>query len=177
MGAPAIADRLIEQGRQGWVGHRQPAPRRDAVGDIGEALRPDPGQISKKVLLQQGAVQLGHAVDVVAAHHRQVGHAHPPLRALLNQGNALQNMGIAGIANPGHAQEAGVDLVDDLQLAGQQLLKQLHAPGFQGLRQQGVVGVADAGGGDRPSGIPIDAVLIHQQPHQLSHGDGWMGVV
>ena len=129
------------------------------------------------MLLNQGAVQLGHAIDVVAAHHRQVGHAHPALRALLNQGNALQDLGIAGIANPGHAQEAGVDLVDDLKLAGQKLLKQLHAPGFQGLGQQGVVGVADAGGGDRPSGIPIDAVLIHQQPHQLSHGDGWMGVV
>ena len=84
MGAPAIADRLIEQGRQRGVGHRQPAPRCDAVGDIGEALRPDPGQISKQVLLQQGAVQLGHAVDVVAAHHSQVGHAHPALRALLN---------------------------------------------------------------------------------------------
>ena len=84
VGAPAIADRLIEQGSQGWVGHRQPAPRRDAVGDIGEALRPDPGQISKQVLLQQGAVQLGHAVDVMAAHNCQVGHAHPPLRALLN---------------------------------------------------------------------------------------------
>ena len=122
-------------------------------------------------------MQLGHPIDVMAAHHGQVGHAHAPLAALLNQGDALQDVGIPGVANPGHAQEARVDLVDDLQLAGQQLLEQLHAPGFEGFRQQGVVGVADAGRGDRPGGIPIDTMHIHQQPHQLGHGDGRMGVV
>ena len=34
-----------------------------------------------------------------------------------------------------------VDLVDDLQVARQQLLKQVDGPALQGLRQDGVVGV------------------------------------
>jgi hypothetical protein len=45
-------------------------------------------------------------------------------------------------------EEAGVDLVDDLQQAGQQLAEQAHRPALQGLGQQGVVGVGHGGGGD-----------------------------
>ena len=122
-------------------------------------------------------MQFRHAIDMVATDHGQMGHAHPPLGAFLNQGNALQDLGLAGVAQAHHAQEAGVDFVNDLQLARQQLLEDFHAPGFQGFRQQGVVGVADAGGGDAPGRIPIDAMLIHQQAHQLGHGDRRVGVV
>ena len=81
------------------------------------------------------------------------------------------------MAQPHHAQEAGIDLVNDLQLPRQQLLKQLHPPGFQRLRQQRVVGVAEAGGGDRPGAVPVQPLLIDQQPHQFGHSDGWVGVV
>ena len=129
------------------------------------------------MLPQQAAVQLGHPVGAVAAHHGQMGHAHPPLGPLLDQRQAGELVRLPGKADPGHPQEAGVDLVDDLQVARQQLLEQLHAPGFQRLRQQGVVGVAEAGRGDLPGRIPVDAVHIDQQPHQLGHSDGRVGVV
>ena len=175
--APALADGLIQQGAQGRVGYGQPAAGGHAIGDIGEALRPEPGHVGKQGFLDQFAVQFGHAIDVVAADNGQMGHAHPPLGAFLNQGNALQDVGLAGVAQPHHAQETGVDFVDDRQLARQQLLEDFHPPGFQGFRQQGVVGVADAGGGDAPGRIPIDAMLIHQQAHQLGHGNRRVGVV
>jgi hypothetical protein len=96
---------------------------------------------------------------------------------LLDQGQPLQQLRLAGEADAQGAQEAGIDLVDDLQLARQQLLEQLQPPGLQGLGQQGVVGVADRGGGDAPGGVPVDAVDIDQQPHQLRHGDRRVGVV
>lgn len=54
-----------------------------------------------------------------------------------------------------------VDLVDDLQVPGQQGLQQLHGPALQSLRQHRVVGVGEGaprqvpglrGGGRRRSG-------------------------
>ena len=114
---PALADGAIEQGAQGAVGHRQPAPRRHAVGHVGEAIGPDAGEISQHLLAQQLAVQFSHAVGVVTAHHRQMGHAHPALGTFLDQRHPLQQLRIAGVLDAHHAQEAGIDLVDDLQLA------------------------------------------------------------
>ena len=175
--APGGADALIQQGGQAGVGHRQPAARGHAVGHVGEAVGPEGGEVVEHVLHQQLAVQFGHPVHLVAAHHRQVGHAHLALATFLDQGEALQQLGLTRIADPHQAQETGVDLVDDLELAGQQLAEELQAPGLEGLGEEGVVGVADRRGGDAPGGVPVDAVLIDQQPHQLRHGDGGVGVV
>lgn len=43
-----------------------------------------------------------------------------------------------------------VDLVDDLQVSGQQFLQQLHRPALQGLREDGVVGVGKRAPGEVP---------------------------
>jgi hypothetical protein len=52
-------------------------------------------------------------------------------------------------------QEAAVDLIDQLQVPGQQRTKQRQAPFLQGFGQQGVVGVGKRFGGDAPGRIPI----------------------
>ena len=121
--APAGADRLIQQGGEARVGHSQPSPRRHPVRHVGEALGPESCEVGEHVLLQQLAMELRHTVGAVAAHHGQMGHAHLALGPLFNQRHALQQLALAGMAQPHHAQEAGVDLVDDLQLPGQQLLE------------------------------------------------------
>ena len=175
--SPAVADRLIEQRGERQIGHREPAARRDAIGDIAEPFRPDRGEIMEEVLHQQLAVQLGHTIHLMATDNRQVGHANLALRPLLDQRKLLKQLRPPRIFKAHHAQEAGVDLIDDLQLAGQQLLEQPQTPALQSFRQQGVVGVADRGGGDTPGRIPVDAVNIDQQAHQFRHGDGGMGVV
>lgn len=46
-----------------------------------------------------------------------------------------------------------VDLVDDLQVSGQQRLQQLHRPTLQSLGQNGVVGVGEGASGEVP-GLP-----------------------
>lgn len=43
-----------------------------------------------------------------------------------------------------------VDLVDDLQVSGQQRLQQLHRPTLQSLRQHSVVGVGEGASGEIP---------------------------
>ncbi|NDD69818.1 MAG: hypothetical protein EBZ29_10730, partial [Synechococcaceae bacterium WB9_4xC_028] len=82
-----------------------------------------------------------------------------------------------GVAQAHQAQEARINLVDDLELSGQKPLKQAHVPAFQCFRQQGVVRVAEAGAGDRPGHLPFEFLLIDQEPHQFGHGDGRVRVI
>ena len=48
---------------------------------------------------------------------------------------------------------------------------------LQRLGQQGVVGVGEGRAGDLPGLVPVHAVLVDQQAHQLGHGDRRVGVV
>ncbi len=75
------------------------------------------------------------------------------------------------------AQEALVDLVDDLYVTRQDGLEELHRPGLQRFRHQGVVGVGEDARGDVPGLVPVEAFLIHHDTHQFGDGDGRMGVV
>ena len=53
----------------------------------------------------------------------------------------------------------------------------LGRPHFQGFRQQGVAGVVEGLGGDGPGGVPVVAVLIDEDAHELGDADHRMGVV
>src|SRR5271168_4824477 len=66
-------------------------------------------------------------------------------------------------------QEAGIDLVDYLQMTRKRFLEDSQRPLFQRLGQESVVGVSEGVAGDLPRIIPIEAVLVEQQAHQLGH--------
>ena len=66
----------------------QPAPHGDAVRDVGEALRPQLREVGEDRFAHQPRVQLRHAVDAMAADHRQVRHAHAPVAFLVDQRHA-----------------------------------------------------------------------------------------
>ena len=74
-------------------------------------------------------------------------------------------------------QEAAIDLVDYFQRARQHAAEQRQPPGLQRLGQQRVVGVGQRAPGDVPGLVPLQPVLVHQQPHQFGHRDRRMGVV
>ena len=59
-------------------------------------------------------------------------------------------------------QEAAVDLVDDLQMSGQQIPKQFDWPGFQSLWQQGVAGIGECTLCNLPGAIPVKLIFIYQ---------------
>ena len=177
MSHPGLADGLVDQLAQAWIGRGQPAPLGDAVGLVVELVGPELVELLEQALLEQVGVQFGNAVHREAADDGEIGHAHLGIRPFLDQGQPRQAAVVAWPA-PGHlGQETGVDLVDDVHQPRQQLAEHAHRPLLQGLRQQGVVGVGHGAAGDGPGLIPAEAILVHEQAHQFRHGAAGMGVV
>jgi hypothetical protein len=126
-------------------------------------------------------VERRDAVDPARAVEGQRPHAHAPPVRLIDQrdGGHVERptRRPASCVLALLLEVQPVDQVDDLHVARQQPLHQLHRPRLQRLRQQGVVGVMQGVGGDLPRILPGEVVLLHQDAHQLRHGDGRMGVV
>ena len=114
---------------------------------------------------------------MVAGDRGQVGHAHRLAALLIDDRHLAQDLVIAWVLQPNLLQEATVDLADQFVVAGQQVAEQVHAPFLQGLRQQGVVRVGEGPAGDVPGVRPVEVLVVDQEPHQLRHGDGRVGVV
>ncbi len=122
-------------------------------------------------------MEFGDTVDRVAADHRQIGHAHIPFAVFVDDRQAGDFSVVARKLQANLLQEAAVDLVDDLDVARQHSGEQGQRPLFQGLGQQGVVGVGERLFGDLPGLLPRHRVLVDQLPHQFGDGDGRVGVV
>ena len=159
------------------VAQDHPAPGGDAVGHVVEFFRLQLVEIAQHGLLEELRVQRGHAVDGMAADAGQMRHAHILLAALVDERQPRQTLVVPGKAHPHLVQKAPVDLVDDLQVPRQHVSEERQRPFFQGLRQQGVVGVGEGAPCDLPGLLPVHEMLVHQQPHQFRHGDGGVGVV
>lgn len=136
-------------------------------------LNTDPA--NSHLSLDDVGVYLSDAVDGVRAHDAQVRHVDPLAPVLFNQGHCPQLVHVFGIQSrdPLRAQSKRpsarvralcearecvsayvevdlVDLVDDLQVSGQERLQQVHGPAFQSFRQDCVVGVGKGAPGEVP---------------------------
>src|SRR5215472_2400489 len=111
-------------------------------------------------------MQSRDAVHRVAAHGREVRHAHAFVAGLIDR-TPLSHIG----------EEAAIDLVDDLQRARQEVTEERQTPGLERFREQGVIGVGERTPRQIPGLVPWQHAFIHQQPHELRHGDGWMGII
>ncbi len=171
------AQRLHQHAGQLGVGLIEPAAEGDAVGLVVDPLGVQLVQLGKDRAFHQLAVQRRYAIDAVRAQERQVAHAHPPAVVFFDQGHGTQQVEIMHAFGTQRIEMVGIDQVDDLHVPGQHALHQGHRPGFQGLGQQGVVGVGQGAHGHFPGGVPGDLMFVDQQPHQLGHGDGGVGVV
>ncbi len=122
-------------------------------------------------------MQLGDAIDGVAADGGEVGHSHVLLVVIVDNRHALQASVVAGEALADLIEKAAIDLVDDLDVAGQQGTEQRQGPALEGLGQQGVVGVAEGVGGDVPGLVPTQAVFVDEEAHELGDADRGVSVV
>mmetsp|Transcript_1100 Transcript_1100/g.3068 ORF Transcript_1100/g.3068 Transcript_1100/m.3068 type:complete len:926 (+) Transcript_1100:706-3483(+) len=175
---PAVADGVGDEGRQLGVAPRQPAAGCHAVGLVLELGGEDLVEVVQDLVLHDLRVDGGHAVHGVGRHHRQVRHAHHLLAgALLDDRHAGDALPVVTVLGAQRLQEAPVDVVDDLHVAGQQLLHQAHGPLLQRLGQHGVVGERKHLGHQVPGLGPAQAVLVHEQAHELRHRDGGVRVV
>ena len=86
----AVADRLADQLRQARIALHQPAPRRDAVGLVVDAVGIELVQMLEHRLLHQLGVQRRHAVDPVRADEGELAHAHPAAVVLVDQRHRRQ---------------------------------------------------------------------------------------
>ena len=99
---------------------RQPAARRDAVGFIVESFGKHGREIRHHSLFEQLRMQRGHAVGAVRADDGQMRHANLPGRALLDQADALDPPGVAGIPHANIVEKAAIDFVNDFEMARQE---------------------------------------------------------
>ncbi len=139
--------------------------------------RPELEEIPEEALLQDRRVQRRDAIQRVAAHDGKMRHPKPLLPFLFDQGHAPQTLLIAGPAQGDTLQVPAVDLEGDLHVPGEHPAEKAHRPFLQGLRQDGVVGVAEGLHGDLPRLIPSQTFPVHQETHQLQDGDRGVGVV
>ena len=118
-------------------------------------------------------MQLGHTVDMGAAIGGEICHAHGVTGI---DGHVLDGL-VGNALGLKLGFELGVDLLDDFEVTRQQFADELGRPYFQGFRKQGVASVVEGLVGDGPSGVPIVAVLVHENAHELRNADDRVGVV
>ena len=158
VGDPRIANSVGDEVGQARVGLEQPATLGDAVSLVGEVVGHHFVEIAEDGLLEDFRVQGGDAVDRARADKAEIGHTHILVAAFINEAHAAETRQVAGIEVGHLLQEAGVNLVDDLHMTGQDALHEGHGPLFKGFRQHGVIGITGAGAHEFPCFVPRDTL-------------------
>jgi len=122
-------------------------------------------------------VEVGDAVDLVRADDAEVGHSDLFGRGFLDQGEHAQFVVVSRVLLADLVEPEVVDQVDQLEVPGQQLAYQLHAPLLQRLRQDCVVRVGKDLIDDLPGLFLVDVLLIHQDPQEFNDSQGGVRVV
>jgi hypothetical protein len=81
--------------------------------------------------LQEFGMEDGDSIDRMAPHARKVRHADMFISRFINQRKPPKQLIVVRITHPKIVQEAAIDLIDDLQMARQQLGKQRQRPSLQ----------------------------------------------
>jgi hypothetical protein len=150
---------------------------RDAVGLVVETLGKHGREIADRHAAQQVGMDGGHAIRAVRTDDGQIGHADLALARFIDEADAGRASLIAGKAQADSVHQPPIDLVDDLQLARQHQLEPGHRPILERFGQQRVIGVGQGPLRDIPGLVPTEALVVEQDPHQLRHGHGRMGIV
>ena len=171
IGDPAVADRVGDRAGERRVGQQQPAPRRDAVGLVVEALGEHLGQVLDRRRAQQLGVDRGHAVGAVRADDRQVGHADSCARRPPRSGSRARRgrrRRGSGVRTSSRKRRLISKMIS--RCRGSSSSNQAQRPFLQRLGQQRVVGVGQRPPREVPGLVPAEVRLVEQDAHQL--GDG-----
>ena len=134
-------------------------------------------KIPQEVTLEKLRVQLGDAVDRVRADDREVRHTNARLGPLFDDGEAPRLVVILRESVHDLAQEAPVDLVDDLEVTGQEPREDGDRPALECFGQEGVVRVPERGDRLLPRRRPGHPFVVDEHAHQLRDPDGRVGIV
>jgi hypothetical protein len=122
-------------------------------------------------------VQLCHTIDLVAADDGEVCHSDHLWLRLFNDRDPTKHLAILGEVAFNVLQEVQVDVVDDLEVARQEVLEERDGPLLQCFRQNSVVGVAEGGLDDGPCLVPLQTLLVDQNALKLGDSECRMCVV
>ena len=101
-----------------WITLKQPATRRDAVGDVYDLIWLDSVKIPKERIAKNGCVEFGHAVHFVGSHKTQIGHANSLIDIVREDGRVRHDFEqirvvLESILNELH--KVPIDVADDLR--------------------------------------------------------------
>ena len=122
-------------------------------------------------------MELSDAVNPITADSSEVSHPHRAGTTLIDKRQPREPLVIAGELRSCFVQEPAIDLVNDLQMAGQQATKNFDWPFLQGFGQQGMISIGNCLARYLPRGVPAKLVFIYQQTHQLGDGDSRVRVI
>ena len=174
---PFVADLPVDEAGEAGVGLLEPAARRDAVRDVHELAGEELVEVAEEAVLQELGVERGDAVHVLGRDDAHIGHADHLLGLFLDEGHPRLHAVVVDVARGDLAEEDEVDLVDDLEVAREELFEQLHGPAFERLGHERVVGVVEDARGDLPRLVPGVVVDVDEDPHHFGDGEGGVRVV
>ena len=147
---------------------------RDAVRLVVEEPRVVLVEVVQRRRLEDIRVDLRDAVDAVAADDREARHVH---HAVLDDGERMHLVLVLRVACAHVEEPAAVDLVDDHVDARQKRLEHVDRPLLKRLRHDRVVRVRHRVLRDRPRLVPLEALLIDEDAHELRDAERGMRVV
>ena len=177
VGDPAVADRLGDELRKRGVRLEEPAARRDAVRDVVELLGPELVEVLEERLLEDLGVELGDAVNRGRADDAEVRHPDVALAVLVDERHPLELLDVARVERADLLQEAAVDLVDDLEVAGEKTLHHRNGPLLERFLENRVVRVAGRAARQVPRLVPVEALVVDEYAHELRDDERRMRVV
>src|SRR4051794_8825415 len=113
----------------------------------------------------------------MASYRREVSHSYEFIAAFVDDRKAGNPVVVVGILTTRFVKESAINLVDDFQVPGQNARKEWQGPLLQCLRQQSMVCICKSLCRNTPCRIPVHAMDVDKQPHQLSYSDRRMCIV
>ena len=164
---PVFADLAADEFAETGVCLAEPAAGGDAVGHIDKLAGIEVRKVFEEPVLEQFGVERCHAVDMPAGNDAHVRHPHHFFVSFLNERHSGEAVVVADVACCHIAEEAEVDLVDDLQMPGQEFFHESDGPLFQRLGHEGVVGVVEGLADDVPGFIPREVFFVDEEAHEF----------
>ena len=174
---PAVAYARSNELREAGIAHGEEPPRRDAVGHVAKFSRPQLGEIAQHGLLQQLGVELGDAVNRVAAYACEMRHAHVAWPVFVDEREPRESRVVVGKSGAHFLEEATIDFEDDLEMPRKQRAEEIDRPLLQCLGEQRVIRVGECSASHRPRFVPAESMFVHEQAHQLRDGDRGVRVI
>lgn len=118
-----------------------------------------------------------HSVYGVAPHDTQIGHSDFLYVTLLYDGKILEFSDVSGVLFSHFLEPDEVNQVNNFEMAREKSSEKIHAPFFQRLGENGVVGVGETSVNDIPGLFVLESLLVDEDAQQLNNSQSRVCVI